>query len=270
MGTPVGTTALRHGVPLSLPQRLARRLRRWAALIGLDARRCLGCGAPFHPESGDGTAEGMLCAHCLGGLPPLTGPRCRRCAFPFPAGAPTAPALCGDCLRDPPPWRTVACYGRYEGALRDLLLELKFHGRFLLAGALAPLLLDSLLCLPLPDAIVPMPLPLPRLRQRGYNQAQELALATGLPLGVPVRPDLLLRPSCDTPQSHLRAKERRRNLHGSFAASPAAAGLRLWLLDDIVTTGSTARAAARMLLLAGAQRVDLVALARTSLHPAER
>ena len=115
-----------------------------------------------------------------------------------------------------------------------------------------------------------MPLPLPRLRQRGYNQAQELALATGLPLGVPVRLDLLLRPSCDTPQSHLRAKERRRNLHGSFAASPAAAGLRLWLLDDIVTTGSTARAAARTLLLAGAQRVDLVALARTSLHPAER
>ena len=135
---------------------------------------------------------------------------------------------------------------------------------------LAPLLLDSLLCLPLPDALVPMPLPLPRLRQRGYNQVQELALATGHLLELPVRPELLLRPSCDTPQSRLRAEERRRNLHGSFIASPDAAGLRLWLLDDIFTTGSTARAAAQALRAAGARRIDLVTLARTPLHPAGR
>lgn len=257
MGTSVGAPDFLNG----------HRLRRWAALLfGLDARRCLGCGAPFHPRTGDGTAEGFLCARCIGGLPRLTEARCRRCAFPFPAGAPAAPALCGDCLRDPPPWQDMACYGQYDGGLRDLLLELKFHGRFLLAGALAPLLLDSLLCLPLPDAIVPMPLPLPRLRQRGYNQAQELALSVSAPLDVPVRPDLLCRPSCDTPQSQLRAQERRRNLRNSFVASPATAGLRLWLLDDIITTGSTARAATQTLLRAGARRVDLVTLARTPLH----
>lgn len=262
----MGTTDHGRDARLTPARRLARRLRRWAELLGLDARRCLNCGAPFSPSADDGTAEGLLCARCLADLPPMKGPRCRRCAFPFPANAPTTPALCGDCLREPPPWQGMACYGRYEGALRDMLLELKFHGRFRLADALAPLLLDSLLCLPRPDALVPMPLPLPRLRRRGYNQAQELALAVGRLLGVPVRPELLYRPSCDAPQSSLRARERRRNPHGSFAASPAAAGLCLWLLDDIFTTGSTARAAARALLAAGAQRIDLVTLARTPLH----
>ena len=255
---------------LTLSRRLVRCLRRAADLLGFGDRRCLRCGASFAPDRNDGTADGLLCAACLAQLPPMKGPRCRRCAFPFPDIAPATPALCGDCLRDPPPWQGMACYGRYEGALRDMLLDLKFHGRFLLADALAPLLLDSLLCLPLPDALVPMPLPLPRLRQRGYNQAQELALAAGHLLGLPVRPDLLYRPSCDTPQSRLRAGERRRNLHGSFAASPDAAGLRLWLLDDIFTTGSTARAAAQTLLAAGARRVDLVTLARTPLRPAGR
>lgn len=239
-----------------------------ARLLGFDARRCLCCGAAFTPGSDDGTADGLICGRCLARLPAMKGPRCRRCACPFPDSAPAAPALCGDCLREPPPWQGMACYGRYEGALRDLLLELKFHGRFRLAEVLAPLLLDSLLCLPLPDALVPMPLPLPRLRRRGYNQVQELALAVGRLLELPVRPDMLLRPSCDTPQSRLHAGERRRNLHGSFAASPAVAGRHLWLLDDIFTTGSTARAAVRALLAAGAYRVDLVTLTRTPLHPA--
>lgn len=260
----------RQAGPVTLSRGLVRCLQHTAALLGFDYRRCLRCGAAFTPNRHDGTADGRLCAACLAQLPPMTGPRCRRCAFPFPADAPASPALCGDCLRDPPPWQGMACYGRYEGVLRDMLLELKFHGRFLLADALAPLLLDSLLCLPLPDALVPMPLPLPRLRQRGYNQAQELALAAGHLLGLPVRPELLRRPSCDTPQSRLRAGERRRNLHGSFTASPDAAGLRLWLLDDIFTTGSTARAAAQTLLAAGARRIDLVTLARTPLHPAGR
>lgn len=260
----------RQGDVLTLPRRLLRRLRRIADLLGFDSRRCLRCGAAFVPSRNDGTVDGLLCAACLAQLPPMKGPRCRRCAFPFPDSAPAAPALCGDCLRDPPPWQGMACYGRYEGVLRDMLLELKFHSRFLLADALAPLLLDSLLCLPLPDALVPMPLPLPRLRRRGYNQVQELALAAGHLLELPVRPELLLRPSCDTPQSRLRARERRRNLHGSFVASPDAAGLRLWLLDDIFTTGSTARAAAQALLTAGAQRIDLITLARTPLHPAGR
>ena len=251
-------------------ERIGPALRGLTRLLGLDERRCLRCGAAFAPSDDDGTVDGFLCASCLAALPPMRGPRCRRCAHPFPGAAPGAPALCGDCLRTPPPWRGMACYGRYEGALRDFLLDFKFHGRFVLADAAAPLLLDSLLCLPLPDAIVPMPLPLSRLRARGYNQVQELALALGRLLDLPVRPDLLLRPSCDAPQSRLHAKERRRNLHGSFIAPAHAGGLRLWLLDDIFTTGSTARAATQALLSAGAGRVDLVTLARTPLEPAAR
>lgn len=237
-----------------------------ARLFGFQDRRCLSCGASFTPGTTDGSAGGLLCRDCLARLPALKGPRCRGCAIPFPLTATAAPALCGECLRNPPPWQAIACYGRYEGALRAMLLELKFHGRFILADALAHLLLDCLQCLPLPDALVPMPLPLSRLRQRGYNQVQELALAAGHLLNLPVRTDLLFRPTCDTPQSRLHARERRRNLHDSFLASPRAAGLHLWLLDDIFTTGSTARAATLSLCAAGAQRVDLVALARTPLH----
>ena len=100
------------------------------------------------------------------------------------------------------------------------------------------------------------------LRRRGYNQAHELAVALGLMLSPPVRPGLLRRPAAVPHQTGLTASRRRRNAAGTFRAD-GVQGLRLWLVDDIITTGSTLRAAGEELRRAGAARVDVLALART-------
>ncbi len=127
---------------------------------------------------------------------------------------------------------------------------------------MAGMLLDAASCLPLPDAILGIPQHRDHLRRRGYNQAHELAVALGLSLSLPVRPDLLWRPTDIPHQTGLSAAQRRRNATGSFRAADVR-GLHLWLVDDIITTGSTLRAAGAELLRAGAARVDVLALART-------
>ena len=115
---------------------------------------------------------------------------------------------------------------------------------------------------PLPNAILGIPQHRDHLRRRGYNQAHELAVALGLSLSLPVRPDLLWRPTDIPHQTGLSAAQRRRNAAGSFRAADVRS-LHLWLVDDIITTGSTLRAAGAELLRAGAARVDVLALART-------
>ncbi|WP_303951003.1 ComF family protein [Desulfovibrio piger] len=118
--------------------------------------------------------------------------------------------------------------------------------------------------LPLPDAVLGIPQHKDHLRRRGYNQAHELAVALGLMLSLPVRPGLLRRPAAVPHQTGLTASRRRRNVAGTFRAD-GVRGLRLWLVDDIITTGSTLRAAGEELRRAGAARVDVLALARTPL-----
>lgn len=149
-------------------------------------------------------------------------------------------------------------------ALRRLILRFKHGGRPSLAFLLAGLLLDAASCLPLPDAVLGIPQHKDHLRRRGYNQAHELAVALGLMLSLPVRPGLLRRPAAVPHQTGLTASRRRRNAAGTFRAD-GVQGLRLWLVDDIITTGSTLRAAGEELRRAGAARVDVLALARTPL-----
>ena len=114
----------------------------------------------------------------------------------------------------------------------------------------------------MPDAVLGIPQHEDHLRRRGYNQAHELAVALGLLLSLPVRPGLLRRPADSPHQTGLTAAQRQRNAAGSFQAADVR-GLHLWLVDDIITTGSTLRAASAELRRAGAARVDVLALART-------
>jgi ComF family protein len=143
-----------------------------------------------------------------------------------------------------------------------MVRQLKFHGERAHARVLGTLLarLRRACPEPLPDVIVPMPLHRSRLRERGYNQAAEIACFAGRELQRP-RVQALRRTRHTDEQSGLPRLQRRLNVHGAFAGTRALNGLRVALIDDVVTTGSTAGAAAAALQQAGADGIEVWAVA---------
>lgn len=132
-----------------------------------------------------------------------------------------------------------------------------------MATWLSRLMAEHLVTQERPQALVPIPLHRGRLRRRGYDQSLELARPLARQLGVPLRDDLLRRVRATAAQSRLDAGARRRNLRGAFAVSAgAAAPSHVALVDDVMTTGATARSAATALLRAGVRRVDVWVRAR--------
>lgn len=251
---------------------LGSALARMQNALGLNQDRCLHCLRPFspalaaHPLAAPATVP-LLCPQCRDLLAPYAGPRCPRCGIP-PSDPQAGNSICGACLQNPPPWSGAAFYGIYQGALRHTLLRFKFDGHLYLAPLLGNFLLESVACLPRPDVIVAVPQHAAHLRRRGYNQAHELARALHGLSGLPLSSRLLSRPVPGQEQAHLGAKDRRSNVRHSFAASPEARGLRVWIVDDVMTTGSTMNAAASALLASGATRVDAIFAARTPLNTA--
>lgn len=219
--------------------------------------RCLLCGDP-------GVAGRALCVGCDADLP-AHGPACVRCAERLPATAPDRADLtvCGACLWRPPPYAAIAVPFPYGAPIDWLVRRLKFHGDLaagrllgeLLARELAPRL-DPV------DHIVPVPLHAARLRERGFNQVTELARPLARRLGRPVVADALVRRRRGPPQMELPAQQRRGNVRHAFAAGRAPVSGSVLLIDDVVTTASTVREAARALRAAGAAEVRVVAAAR--------
>ena len=201
--------------------------------------------------------------------------RCARCALVLPAadGATPAPAVCGPCLRHPPPWSAAVCAEDYAFPWDRLVADFKFHGQPELAQPLADRLAqavrDALQTAGAvgPELLVPVPLSAARLRERGYNQAWELARRLGPGLGVRAEPAVLLRPVDTAHQALLPRAERERNLRGAFMVDPArrgaVTGRRIALVDDVMTTGATLREATLELQRSGAAEVQAWAFART-------
>ncbi|KAB7624489.1 ComF family protein [Alkalilimnicola sp. S0819] len=213
---------------------------------------CRLCHAP--------TVDAGLCQDCANELPRLRD-GCPLCAEPDCGGLD-----CARCQAQAPPVSRCLAAGPYAPPLDGWIKRLKFHAD-LPAGALLASLLSARLAPRLnhstpPQALVPIPLHPRRLRQRGYNQALELSRGLGRRLGLPLRPALLRRVRDTVTQSRLPARRRAGNLHDAFRADVAATGLRLALVDDVMTTGETAYAAARALRQAGAAEVELWVVAR--------
>jgi ComF family protein len=220
--------------------------------------------APSQCEVCRGWGAGPLCADCTGRFA-LPVSRCPRCALPLAGGA----SLCGGCLREPPPFEHTHCVADYGFPWDRLIATCKFNGRAELASLLAERLAAALRRdgASRPDLIVPVPLSPARLAERGYNQAWELARRLARSTGVPARADVLQR-VLDTPhQADLNRAQRLLNPRGAFTvpASQRAAvsGGRIALVDDVLTTGATAREATHTLLRAGALAVDVWVVART-------
>ncbi|MEA3299871.1 MAG: ComF family protein [Pseudomonadota bacterium] len=217
---------------------------------------CLCCGLPSGRPLD-------LCPGCEAALPVL-GPGCPRCAIPLPT-----PALCGECLRQPPAFaRVIACHS-YGPPVKGLILALK-QRRDLAAGRVLGELLAARIAATLPaddrpDLLVPVPLHWRRRLGRGFNQALELARPVAAALGIALAPGLARRIRHLT-QEDLGRDARRRQLRGAFRVTRPLAGERIALVDDVVTTTGTARALADALRRAGAGRVEVWCMARTPLE----
>ena len=249
-----GTETLDSGAPRrafasSLAQCLVRGARH--AL----PQRCALCAAASGGE--------LLCTACAGELPHI-GTACPGCALPaLDAG------LCGTCLSKPPPWSRATAALIYAFPVDRLMVELKYGGRLALADwagtALAAAVVASLAArdgVAMPSRVAPVPLTASRQRERGFNQALEIARRLAEQLALPlVAP--LERVSASIPQATLAWRERARNVRGAFAARGDVRGARIALVDDVMTTGATLAEAARTLLRAGAADVECWVVART-------
>jgi ComF family protein len=214
-----------------------------------------------------------LCRYCETACTPVHSP-CPRCGEADPDArhhGHAAATACEQCQRDPPPYDATFSPFRYADPVDLLVTNLKFRHELVHARVLGMLLARAFVAAArrLPQCIVPMPLHPTRYRERGFNQSEEIArhlaprLRDAHGRSLPIRRDLLVRTRSTLPQSELAAAERSANLLGAFRACPdRAMPAQVALLDDVMTTGHTAAAAAQALKDAGCRRVEIWACAR--------
>jgi len=210
--------------------------------------------------------EVMLCPECLVKAVPVRTPRCTCCGQQFvsPIGA---DHLCGPCITSPPPFSAARAALLFEGNTRELVHQFKYGKRVLLRkplGLLAAAYLNDIAGEFGADLIVPVPLHVKRLRQRGFNQALLLGEIFSQKWEVPLSRSNLTRIRWTEPQVNLGAAERSANVKGAFALNNAReiAGRKIFLVDDVYTTGSTVKECCRVLLKEGATEVVVLTVAR--------
>lgn len=222
---------------------------------------CLACGTRLDPRP----APTLLCVACRGRFVPIDlRASCDRCLRPLPPLSTGLPR-CGGCLTEPPGLDRLIAVWHYRAPLSQAILALKFRRLDFLADGLAELALARepfASCAPI-DLIVPVPLAALRRLGRGFNQAERIARRLGLRLGLPV--DDALRRTDLVPSSQSRLGRAARWATGTgryrVRAHSQLSGLRILLVDDVVTTGSTLAEVARVLHRAGAREVFAVCLA---------
>lgn len=202
-----------------------------------------------------------FCADCWRKLEFLGSGGCSRCGLPLRA---TDAEICAACLAKPPRLDRIRAAVAYDDISRSIAMRLKYGRKVALARTMSRYMQPFVGDLP-PDALlVPVPLHRIRLWQRGFNRsaivARELSRRTGLPVAL----NAIRRVRPTPPLKGMNMRQRRRTVAGAFRAAAATElrGRTVVLIDDVLTTGSTANACARVLKKAGAERVDLVSWAR--------
>jgi ComF family protein len=221
-----------------------------------------------------------ICDFCCSQLPPQSGSLCACCGedlgianlSPLPGDDSGSQLICQPCRLAPPAFVKAVAYGGYHGELRSLVHLLKYQGMQPIAGRLGALLADSLeLFAPTSMLVIPVPMHTVKQRRRGFNHAELLARAAMAEMRrrhpqwvLHLDTSLLKRVRVTVSQAGLTTHQRRQNLRGAFFAPHAArlAGRDVLLVDDIYTTGATARACSRVLMNAGARSVRVATVAR--------
>lgn len=211
-------------------------------------RRCVFCDAPARNE--------RICAPCSAELPRLPLARCTVCAVPLASGE-----VCGACLRRPPSFDHVSAVFAYDFPIDALIHAFKYGRRL----SLAPVLGEALAAAGAleTDVLVPMPLAPRRLCERGFNQALEIARSVSSRHGIPIVATGCRKMVETPPQAALPWKERARNVRRAFVCDASFNGLRVAVVDDVLTTGATLNELARVFRKAGAISVRGWVVART-------
>ncbi len=201
-----------------------------------------------------------LCPACTDKIAAIEFPVCSKCGYPRPYQG-----ICGDCLVRALSFDRARSAALFEGELREAIHLLKYSRKVVLAEPLAKLMVDRW-----PgfgseiDLVIPIPLHKSRFNERGFNQSEELARHLCLELGLPFRCEVMRRNRNTRQQVNLTAEERADNVAGAFSVRRVddVWGKRVLLIDDVMTTGATANAAAEPLKAAGAKEVFVYTLAR--------
>jgi ComF family protein len=218
---------------------------------------CVLCGAA-------GTSDVALCSACEMEILPqgVRDNACVRCALPLHGAGERA--VCGECLKEPPPYFSTYRFAIYQPPLDRLIQLLKFHDKLYVARMLGRLMARDIhrRGIALPEILMPVPLHAGRLRQRGYNQALEVARFISREFRLPLDRNSCIRRKATPEQAALPAKERGANIKGAFDVTGNVHDKHIAIVDDVMTTGSTVAEMARALLRAGASRVDVWVCAR--------
>jgi ComF family protein len=220
---------------------------------------CLACHEPL-------ASHAALCSRCWQQIDFIREPLCDRLGLPLPYGAAGEVTLSSAALRRTPDYGRARAIARFDGVMRDLIHRLKYSDRHELLDLFAPMLRGAgHELLAGADCLVPVPLHPWRLWQRRFNQAALLAGRLGKMTELPVEHGALRRVKRTASQVRLSWNERRANVDTAFALGPGQesrlTGRSVLLIDDVITTGATVEACARVLKAAGAREVNVLALA---------
>ena len=246
------------------------RLAKFAGGLGSAWPRLVHAALPNLCALCGNLSHSALCRGCDEAYANEMRLRCTVCAVPLPRSrrARNAGYRCADCVATAPPFEaTLAPADYYRAPLDTLAVGLKFRARLMLADdfaqRLARLAHDSPGATEWPDIIAPVPLAARRLVERGYNQAWQIARPLARALQVRSDATLPARVIETAPQSRLDLDVRRQNVGRAFAVTAPVLGLHVAVLDDVMTTGATLEALARVLKAAGARRVTSFVALRT-------
>ncbi|WP_213974799.1 ComF family protein [Tepidanaerobacter acetatoxydans] len=216
---------------------------------------CLLCGNKL------ANTESIICENCKSKIEPLTEPLCGKCGKPLKTGL----LFCNDCQNEHHAFAQARSYGRYEGALKQLIYEFKYNGRQELAEILGQMMFSLLKELSWPDFdyLVPLPLHAARQRERGFNQAYLLTKVLARKSKIPVF-NGLKRVKPTEHQTFLDKSFRRKNLEGAFKVvkNSKIHDKIVLLIDDVYTTGATTGECSKSLLEAGVKAVYVMTCAR--------
>ncbi len=220
-------------------------------LTTLLPERCLICSGRERVTRG-------VCNRCRSLIRRLDSPLCEVCGRPV-----GTPGVCLTCLLSPPPFDRMVSACVYEGLIQDIIHQFKYRRATVFSKFLAGLVAESLSAdSESPDLVTAVPLHWSRLMQRGYNQSMLIARELSGYIGGVVRYDVLHKTRKTPSQVGLPKADRERNLERAFTAK-GVEGRSVVVVDDVITTGRTAREISRALKRAGAERVVFASVGRT-------
>lgn len=218
------------------------------------AQNCLLCGAS--------SGSHLICQSCIEALPRLHATHaCPICAAPDTLG------VCGQCLQHPPYFQRTSAALRYTFPIDQLIQSYKYHEQLALARLFSECLRQTASSQPRPDKLLPMPLHPQRLRERGFNQALEIAKILGKAMELPIDAQSAQRVLNTAAQATLDWEARKKNMRGAFTCNDNVMGQHIAIIDDVMTSGATLNELSKTLKQAGATEISVWVVARATPHP---